>query len=206
MCHLYYSFFNYKYLITFLYTLGYHRNQCDWDSMCYIKYNIVFWNLWIALTNWLKCLTMMMCKVFIFCLKIFFFFGTGHKKLYKYLKCFSEDKICTIYRDHPIQKVYTPQAQCLMHCVTVFSKYFHLIYSYVWVPQLSSVWKDGSQNHAVTFGKGSNLQKKLENQRMCRSWKICLNNSECSGPTRDSWTTITKQKDSRGSSRKWHAV
>ncbi len=27
--------------------------------------------------------------------------------------------------------------------------------SCVWVPQLSSVWKDGSQNHTVTAGKGS---------------------------------------------------
>ncbi len=28
-----------------------------------------------------------------------------------------------------------------------------------WVPQLSSVWKDGSQNHTVIVGKGSNTQK-----------------------------------------------
>ncbi len=31
--------------------------------------------------------------------------------------------------------------------------------SCVWVHQLSSVWKDGSQNHTVTAGKGSNMQK-----------------------------------------------
>ncbi len=31
--------------------------------------------------------------------------------------------------------------------------------SCVWVHQLSSVWKDGSQNHTVTAGKGSNMQR-----------------------------------------------
>ncbi len=31
--------------------------------------------------------------------------------------------------------------------------------SWIWVPQLSSVWKDGSQNHTVIVGKGSNTQK-----------------------------------------------
>ncbi len=39
--------------------------------------------------------------------------------------------------------------------------------SCVWVPQFSSVWNDGSQNHTVNVGKGSNTQKMLENQRMC---------------------------------------
>ncbi len=34
-----------------------------------------------------------------------------------------------------------------------------LIVLIVWVHQLSSVWKDGSQNHTVTAGKGSNMQK-----------------------------------------------
>ncbi len=31
--------------------------------------------------------------------------------------------------------------------------------SYAWVPQLSSVLKDGFQNHTVNVGKGSNMQK-----------------------------------------------
>ncbi len=73
---------------------------------------------------------------------------------------------------------------------------------------LGLVWKDGSQNHTVTVGKGSNMQKMLENQRMCRSWRIFLKNSRllnCSGATR-TWTTITKQKNSRGSSRKQHRL
>ncbi len=49
--------------------------------------------------------------------------------------------------------------------------------SCIWVPQLSSVWKDGFQR---------------------RRWRIFLKNSRqfnCSGQTRDSWTTITKQKN-----------
>ncbi len=78
-------------------------------------------------------------------------------------------------------------------------KVFTLYSSYVLVPQLSSMWKDGSQNHTVTFGKGSNMQKMLENQRMCRSWRIFLKNSRqlsFSGPTRVSRTTITAQKQS----------
>ncbi len=49
--------------------------------------------------------------------------------------------------------------------------------SCVWVPQLPVVWKDRSQNHTVTVGKGSNMQKMLEKQRMCRSWRIFLKNS-----------------------------
>ncbi len=71
------------------------------------------------------------------------------------------------------------------------------------VPQLSSVWKDGSQNHKVTAGKGSNMQKMLENWIICRTWRISLKNSSqlnCSEQTRDSWTTITKQKKNSGGS------
>ncbi len=46
--------------------------------------------------------------------------------------------------------------------------------------------------------------KMLENCRIYRTWRICLKNSaqfNCSEQTRDSWTTNTKQKNSRGSSR-----
>ncbi len=69
--------------------------------------------------------------------------------------------------------------------------------SCVWVHQLSSVWKDGSQNHTVTAGKGSNMQNMLENWRFCRTWRIFLKNSaqfNCSEQTRYSWTTITTKK------------
>ncbi len=31
--------------------------------------------------------------------------------------------------------------------------------SCIWVPQLSLVWKDGSENDTVIVGKGSNTQK-----------------------------------------------
>ncbi len=31
--------------------------------------------------------------------------------------------------------------------------------SWIWIPQLSSMCKDGSQNHTVIIGKGSNTQK-----------------------------------------------
>ncbi len=52
--------------------------------------------------------------------------------------------------------------------------------------------------------KGFKYAKLLENCRIYRTWRICLKNSaqfNCSEQTRDSWTTITKQKNSRGSSR-----
>ncbi len=34
------------------------------------------------------------------------------------------------------------------------------------VPQLSSVWKDGSQNHTVIVGKGSNTQKRCKTKNL----------------------------------------
>ncbi len=46
--------------------------------------------------------------------------------------------------------------------------------------------------------KGFKYTKMLENQSICVSWRIFLKNSRqfnCSGQTRDSWTTITKQKN-----------
>ncbi len=64
--------------------------------------------------------------------------------------------------------------------------------SSVYVPPLSSMWKDESQNHTVTAGKGSNMQKILKNQRMSRSWRIFLKN--CSRPKKDPWTTLTSEK------------
>ncbi len=46
--------------------------------------------------------------------------------------------------------------------------------------------------------KGFKYTTMLENQRIWGSWRIFLKNSRkfnCSGQTRDSWTTITKQKN-----------
>ncbi len=76
----------------------------------------------------------------------------------------------------------------------------------VWVPQSSSVWEDGSQNHTVTAGKGSNMQKMLENWRFLGHgglfWRTVL-----------SLTVLNKQEtheqpseNSHGSSRKPHTV
>ena len=73
--------------------------------------------------------------------------------------------------------------------------------SCVWIP----VWKDGSQNHTITASKESNMQKMLEKQRMCRSWRIFLKTIgqfNCSGQ-RDSWTTITKNKKKQKTKQLW---
>ncbi len=90
---------------------------------------------------------------------IFFPFITALRKQQKILACFPEDKLSTIYLDLQIQKVFTPRL--LMHRVFFWSisECLNLFNSCVWVHQLSSVWKDGSQNHTVTAGKGSNMQK-----------------------------------------------
>ncbi len=62
-------------------------------------------------------------------------------------------------------------------------------------------WISKSYSHCW---KGFKYAKMLENCRIYRTWRICLKNSaqfNCSEQTRDSWTTNTKQKNSRGSSR-----
>ncbi len=67
--------------------------------------------------------------------------------------------------------------------------------SCIWVPQLSSVWKDGSQNHTVIVGKGSNTQKCCKTKEFVGAEGFSEEQQQfnCSGQTRDSWTTITKQ-------------
>ncbi len=92
--------------------------------------------------------------------EIFFFpFITALRKQQKILACFPEDKLSTIYLDLQIQKVFTPRL--LMHRVPSGASVnvWTFFNSCVWVHQLSSVWKDGSQNHTVTAEKGSNMQK-----------------------------------------------
>ncbi len=80
---------------------------------------------------------------------------------------------------------------------------YHACNSCIWVPQLSSVWKDGSQNHTVFIGKGSNTQKCWKTKEFVGTeefssfifvviWRTA-DSLTCSGQTRDSWTTITKQ-------------
>ncbi len=58
-----------------------------------------------------------------------------------------------IYKSDPIQKFTSPWL--LILCCNLNDPN-----SCIWIPQLSwSVWKDGSQNHTVIVGKGSNTQK-----------------------------------------------
>jgi len=52
----------------------------------------------------------------------------------------------------------------------------------VWVPQLSSVWKDGSQNPTVTAGKGSKIC------RFFRTWRIFLKSSAQFNCSDKQWT------------------
>ncbi len=81
------------------------------------------------------------------CLKIFF--STALQKLHKILTYILEDKIRTIYSQSSCANVYTHLF--LMHCVPSWASVnvFSICNSCVWVPQLSPVWKDGTQNHAV---------------------------------------------------------
>ncbi len=60
--------------------------------------------------------------------------------------------------------------------------------SCIWVPQLSSVWNDGSQNHTVIVEKGSNTQKnagKPNNLWDLKDFYEKQQTVECSGQTRD---------------------
>ncbi len=101
--------------------------------------------------GWKRLTWMKMSTFFLFCRNIYFFpFSTALPKQQKILACFPEDKLSTIYLDLQIQKVFTPRL--LMHRISFWSitECFNLFNSCVWVPQLSSVWKDGSQNHTVT--------------------------------------------------------
>ncbi len=78
----------------------------------------------------------------------------------------------------------------LMHCVaflsiSTFPPFVIAVYESLSCPQCENM----DLKIIVTVGKGSNMQKMLENQRMCRSWRIILKNSRqmnCSGPVRDS--------------------
>ncbi len=83
-------------------------------------------------------------QIFLILLKYLFFFpfSAALQKQQKMLACFPEDKLSTIYLDLQIQKVFTPRL--LMHCVFFWSisECLTLFNSCVWVPQLSSVWKD----------------------------------------------------------------
>ncbi len=129
---------------------------------------------------------------------IFFSFSAALQRLQKIVTCFPEDKISYIYPDLQIQKVFTPHL--LMHVffpsgasvsVCTFCN------SYIWVPQMSSVWKDASQNHSH-FWKRFKYAEDAGKPKIVPELGVFLKNSRrfnCSGPTQDSWTTITKQKN-----------
>ncbi len=83
----------------------------------------------------------------------------------------------------------------------MFSPFVIAVYESLSCPQcenmdlkiILSLWK--GFKYAEDAGKPKKVQE-LKNSRQ-------LN---CSGPMRDSWTTIITYKNSRGSSRKWHIV
>ncbi len=92
------------------------------------------------------------CKFFLFCLSLVFSFSTALQKLQKILTCFPEDKFKLNLPWSSNSKGFHPPA------LNAYWNY-HVCNSCIWVPQLSSVWKDGSQNRTVIVGKGSNTQK-----------------------------------------------
>ncbi len=58
----------------------------------------------------------------------------------------------------------------------------------------------------VIVGKGSNTQKILKKQIFYGTWRIFLKNSKqfnCSGQTRDLWTTITKKQTNKKNKQVW---
>ncbi len=91
----------------------------------------------------------------------------------------------------------------LAYIYIAFSPYLYMsppivLHVKSWISKSYSHCRKGF-NYAENVGKPKNVQE-LEN---------FLKNSRqlnCSGPTRDSWITITKQKDSRETSRKRHTV
>ncbi len=106
------------------------------------------------------------------------------------ITCFPEDKISQIYPDLQIEQVFNPGSYCTVFPSGASVSVWTLCNSCIWVPQLSSVWKDVSQKHTV-------ILERVQNQRICGTWMIFLKNSgqfNCSGQTMDSWTTITKWK------------
>ncbi len=128
---------------------------------------------------------MKMYIFFLFCLNIILFlFSTALQKLQKIVTCFPKDKLSYIYPDLQIQKVFTPWL--LMHGFSFWSISERLSLSVVLCVKR---WISKAYRHCW---------KVLENQRICGLWRIFLKNSRqfnCSGQTRDSWTTITKQKN-----------
>ncbi len=137
---------------------------------------------------------MKMCTFLLFCLNIIF--STALQMLQKRVTCFPEDKISYIYPDLQVQKVFT--SRLLIYHVSFWSirEHLNLLYLHMSPPVILCVkrWISKSYSHCW---KGFKYTKMLENQRICGTWRIFLKKSRkfnCSAQTRDSWTTITKQK------------
>ncbi len=80
----------------------------------------------------------------------------------------------------------------ILHCLEHHQRTFAILLIAKFLPQLSTLWKYGSQNDISTYGKRSNIQKMLENQRLCITWRTFIKHNgqfNCSEQTRDSWTS-----------------
>ncbi len=110
---------------------------------------------------------------FLFCLNIIFFpFSTVLQKLQKILLYVSQKtkvKFTLIFEFKRFPP--TPLNVCFFPSGASVSVWIFCD-SCIWVPQLSSVWKDWSQNHTVIVGKGSKYTKMLDNLRICGTWRI----------------------------------
>ncbi len=76
------------------------------------------------------------------------------------ITCFPEDKISQIYPDLQIEQVFNPSSYCTVFPSGASVSVWTLCNSCIWVPQLSSVWKDVSQKHTV-------ILERVQNQRIC---------------------------------------
>ncbi len=81
---------------------------------------------------------------------IFFSFSTDLQRLQKILTSFPEDKISYIYPDLHIKKRFHPPSSYLIVFLSGASvSVWTFCNICIRVPQLSSVWNDGSQNHTT---------------------------------------------------------
>ncbi len=111
------------------------------------------------------------------------------------LPCFPEDKISLKFTLIFKFKKFSPPL-ALNACSFLLEHQWAFEPSVIVAYESLSVkrWISKSFSHCW---KGFKYTKMLENQRICGTWRIFLKNSRqfnCSGQTRDSWTTITKQK------------
>ncbi len=123
-------------------------------------------------------------------------FSTALQKLQKIVTCFSEDKLSSIFPDLQIQKVFMPWL--LMHVC--------FLLEHQWVFESSVI----AANESLSRPRCEKMDLKIIQPMLERVqihiyagkpknlWELNDFSEEqkfnCSGQTRDSWTTITKQK------------